>query len=521
MANSTPSSVLNELAKSNKVTAHYQVVSETGPAHQKQYKVHLRIGGHGPFEGIGTSLKSSRNAAASHALMKGAPGLHLNPTVELNILSMKSGEIAIYRELDSVSLPPRPHEYDSLFTSHQQYSSLSQRAPRPTPRLRRLWRMSVTICGRTYIGEGQTKSEARGNAASHALLELKALLMERAKMLELERVKQQQQQADSTTEKPEVAGSSSFVSKLHEIANRHHLEVSFTLVDESGPPHVKIFCMKCKVGEKECHGQGVGKKAAKNNAAENMLALLKDLPDPPEQKRGHRGRYSRYDNRKKDVKRVDNGIDQNLDSVTYLTQLMQLRKESQPEFTLKADAGPQQKGLMRYQIEAAIPDHKAAGYGETKKAAKTNAATNLLKSLGIDLQELRAASLPNDQKEGKFSDILNMAVDALKSETTVLNRAPGSPVSSKITLTKADYNNIDQNFTSAKEKLDFIARTEGFQVLYNDFVRDKAESGEFSSSLAIFTTPPEVFQGVGTSVDASREDAAKQALQSMTKDGKN
>merc|ERR1711962_1391334 len=91
MANSTPSSVLNELAKSNKVTAHYQVVSEDGPAHQKKYKVHLLIGSHGPFEGIGSSLKNARNAAASQALMEGAPGLHVNPTVELNILSMKSG----------------------------------------------------------------------------------------------------------------------------------------------------------------------------------------------------------------------------------------------------------------------------------------------------------------------------------------------------------------------------------------------------------------------------------------------
>ena len=37
----------------------------------------------------------------------------------------------------------------------------------------------------------------------------------------------------------------------------------------------------------------------------------------------------------------------------------------------------------------------------------------------------------------------------------------------------------------------------------------------FSSHLAIFTSSPEVFDGIGTSVEASREDAAKKALQSM------
>lgn len=45
------------------------------------------------------------------------------------------------------------------------------------------------------------------------------------------------------------------------------------------------------------------------------------------------------------------------------------------------------------------------------------------------------------------------------------------------------------------------------------FVQDKL--GEFSSHLAVYTTPPEVFQGIGETVDASREDAASKALQAM------
>ena len=255
MSNSTPSSVLNELAKSNKVTAHYQVVNESGPAHQKKYTVHLRIGGKGPFEGVGTSLKNARNAAASAALMEGAPGLHVNPTVELNILSMKSGEMVLYRELDSISLPPRPEQqYDSLFISRQYQPGVLQRMARPiSSRSRKLWRMSVTIYGRTYVGEGHTKSEARGNAASHALLELKPILLEKAKMMEIERA-QQMQATKAGSETVAKAKTTSFVSDLHELANRHRLEIDFQTIDETGPPHVKTFCVKCKVGEKEVIG---------------------------------------------------------------------------------------------------------------------------------------------------------------------------------------------------------------------------------------------------------------------------
>jgi len=518
MANSTPSSVVNELAKSNKVTAHYQVVQESGPAHQKLFKVHLRIGGNGPFEGVGSSLKNARNAAASRALMEGAPGLHVNPTVELNILSMKSGEMSIYRELDSVSLPSSrgvsSDQYDSLFTS-QQYQ---YRVPRALPnRVRKLWRMSVTICGRTYIGEGHTKSEARGNAASHALLELKPLLLDKAKMMEIERA-QQQQAIQAGTEKVAENKSSSFVSDLHELANRHHLDIGFVTLDESGPPHVKVFRINCKVGDKEVIGQGVGKRAAKNDAAEKMLSLLQDLPALPVKKKGQRSRGGDGKNSKK----VDHGIDVSLDAITYLKQLLQLRKEPQAEYTLKADAGPQQKGLMRFQIEASVGDFKAAGYGESKKAAKLNAATNLLKSLGIDLTELRVDNGVKEIKmEDDYCDILNAAMDtlnvmkpSLKKDT--LNRAPGSPVSSsrdKFISTNISNNDL-KAFLSAKQKLEYVARSEGFKVMYNDFVKNE-QKNEFSCNLAIFTTPPEVFHGLGASVEVSRENAAMKALDAI------
>jgi len=41
------------------------------------------------------------------------------------------------------------------------------------------------------------------------------------------------------------------------------------------------------------------------------------------------------------------------------------------------------------------------------------------------------------------------------------------------------------------------------------------KDNEYSSSLAVFTSPPEVFHGNGQTVEASREEAAMKALNAM------
>ena len=41
----------------------------------------------------------------------------------------------------------------------------------------------------------------------------------------------------------------------------------------------------------------------------------------------------------------------------------------------------------------------------------------------------------------------------------------------------------------------------------------------YTSHLAVFTVPPAVFQGIGKSVEAAREDAAAKALVSLVQSG--
>ena len=50
---------------------------------------------------------------------------------------------------------------------------------------------------------------------------------------------------------------------------------------ESGPPHMKIFVTRCKVGEFQTEAEGQSKKTSKKKAADLMLEKLRELPCLP------------------------------------------------------------------------------------------------------------------------------------------------------------------------------------------------------------------------------------------------
>ena len=65
-------------------------------------------------------------------------------------------------------------------------------------------------------------------------------------------------------------------------------------------------------------------------------------------------RHQQSNNKKERKSKGDSSIDPSLNAVSYLQQMMKMRKENPPVYTLKGDAGPTQKGLMRFQIEVCI-----------------------------------------------------------------------------------------------------------------------------------------------------------------------
>ena len=82
-----------------------------------------------------------------------------------------------------------------------------------------------------------------------------------------------------------------------------------------------------------------------NELIENRLIILQT---------GNKGRPGRKKGGSEKKKVDSGGVDPRLNAVSYLNELMKARNEKQPEYTLKSDAGPTQKGLMRFQIEVCV-----------------------------------------------------------------------------------------------------------------------------------------------------------------------
>lgn len=63
--------------------------------------------------------------------------------------------------------------------------------------------------------------------------------------------------ADSDLEDSDIKSP---ISLVHECALKRNLTVSFEIVKEVGPPHMRTFVMKCVMGEVSTQGEGNGKR---------------------------------------------------------------------------------------------------------------------------------------------------------------------------------------------------------------------------------------------------------------------
>ena len=60
----TPMCLLNELARYNKLVPLYELIDETGPAHEKTFMVRLTLGQQ-KYEANGTSIKKAQHKVGS------------------------------------------------------------------------------------------------------------------------------------------------------------------------------------------------------------------------------------------------------------------------------------------------------------------------------------------------------------------------------------------------------------------------------------------------------------------------
>ena len=423
MAQKTPISLMNELAKANKLTVEYITVEQTGPAHKRTFRIQLILGEIGKFEGTASSIKAAKHAAASAALEKcglslpekkpkGLP-LNITPTVELNGLAMKLGKHTSYRDLPLKYPPfhpqmgqgfhgPPSHVPYQRMPGHRNYHDFLYHHQVP-----RIFCVSLTVGNNTYIGEGVDKQKARHAAASKAIEDLRReLVIASEKEKEKDEVDGTVESSTATGEVPlgsniEHAPKSpsvdpyssedkqqdekSEISMVYEIATKRKLPVNFEEVNNSGPAHMKKFTIRCVVGEITAEGEGPKKKLAKQNAAQKILEELVKLPPLPEPvaPKGNR-RFVRRSARSQYRPKPKGDIDPTLNPISILGQMMQHHHEPPPEYKCL-----QEKDFINSQqfiMQVTVTNRTCKGHGPNKKTAKKNAAEEMLKLLGFRQQ---------------------------------------------------------------------------------------------------------------------------------------
>ncbi|NWR66674.1 STAU2 protein, partial [Bucorvus abyssinicus] len=379
----TPMCLVNELARFNRIQPQYKLLNERGPAHAKMFTVQLTLGEQ-TWEAEGSSIKKAQHAAASKALnettlpkptprppknnVNNNPG-SITPTVELNGLAMKRGEPAIYRPLDPKPVPNYRANYNFRGMYNQRYHC-------PVPKI---FYVQLTVGNSEFFGEGKTRQAARHNAAMKAL-----------QALQNEPIPEKLPQNGETGKESEEDkdANKSEISVVFEIALKRNIPVSFEVIKESGPPHMKSFVTRVTVGEFTAEGEGNSKKLSKKRAAMAVLQELKKLPPLPviEKPKLY------FKKRPKTILKTGPEYGQGMNPISRLAQIQQAKKEKEPEYVLLSERGMPRRREFVMQVK--VGNEITTGTGPNKKIAKRNAAEAMLLQLGY-----KASTPLQDQAE--------------------------------------------------------------------------------------------------------------------------
>jgi len=467
MAQKTPVSLMNELAKANKLNPEYKVIEESGPAHKRSFTVQLTLGDVGTWEGKATSIRAAKHAAAGAGLEKCGlcmpevekpkfQQVNVTPTVELNVLAMKLGKLTQYEDLQPKIpsyQPPVNMGYQDLHQMQHQIPGFHHNGPprrspygmphpgqehhyRPyiqngyhprsaPPRVPRICCVKLAVGDQEFYGEGRDKQAARKNAASKAVKVMRqelAAVGEKANLNKPEdsQAVVQNDGGENTVSQPEAASKGnttdvkSEISQVYEIASKRKLQVGFEDVRSSGPPHMKRFVVSATVGEFVTMGEGCKKKDAKQEAAKKMLEELQKLPELPAQDANHNkaGRFVRRGPRIAKDKKVKGEIDPTLNPVSILGQILQRRHEQPPAYELLHEKATLHE--REFTMQVTVGQHQAKGAGPNKKEAKKKAAEAMLQLIGFRTPEGQSASAQGEktastektdaEQKGPFND---------------------------------------------------------------------------------------------------------------------
>lgn len=536
----TPMCLINELARYNKISHQYTLDDEQGPAHKKTFFVTLKLGDNETYVENGPSIKKAQHAAASMALEKTAythpppkpPKIRTAHDLELNALAMKRGEQTFYKPLDT-RYPHYAHNYNYRGVYNQRYHY---------PRMPRVFYVSLKVGQREFIGEGHNRQDARNDAAAKALNILKKL------PLPSDDSKKPDSDKTETSEKDLLKSE---ISLVHEIALRRNLSVVFDVIRESGPPHMKSFVTKCRVGEYETEAEGNSKKVSKKKSAELMLDKLRELtPIPPaiqkpKSKPNQNKKKSKNIIKVQDNQKTDPSYGIGINPISRLIQVQQAEQKKEPIFTLVTE-----RSLLRrreFVMQVQIDDKTCTGVGPNKKLAKRHAAEQMLTLLGYNKPSpqppkpaIKQATTPEQSSTGEKKVTFQE-----KTETTVpvSNSSSGEIANGKsgrqlmpglLLLRDNNYTTGAQNMYQAQppmtEPLVFgaghmrpelqlrdIATKSKLEIKFDEFA---GKNTEILCRVTLLTNPHQMFHGTGPNSDYAKDAAALEALKFLAELGK-
>lgn len=585
----TPMCLVNELARYNKIQHQYRLTGEQGPAHKKTFTVTLKLGSE-EYEAEGPSIKKAQHSAAAQALLKTEfkhppPKTTRNtrvgfrtsnqdvmtPTVELNALAMKRGERPVYIIENGTAPQPylsQPNYYPrhNMYTPPQtrygfdgrrpvrghypsyhdgryygQYRAAMAAATNPAtaggPQNHDPYTVRLHVGEREYPGVGYTVQAARHDAAAKAIKDIKSMGAEPTEHNILETITPEAAvPPDLNTE------LKSPISLVHEIALKRNLNVTFEVLSEKGPPHMKVFVTRCHVGTFVAEGEGNGKKISKKRAAEKMLEELMKLPPLPQMYNNiMKMKRKRMTNKKKTRNLIKMNVDKTTETVeeinpiSRLIQIQQANKEREPVYTVLEERGAARR--REFVIEASVNGHSCTGVGPNKKVAKRNAAEALLVALGYTSVNSKPSKVDKETEADKGRKVSFMEEKSESSQVQVggsggrqlvpgllLVGPQGDQFQQKkegIQMNVEQKRNIPpppaQGVVRSKDQLLYLAQLMNIQVQFSDF--PKANHEQYLTLVSLSTTPPQVCHGEGPTTDASHEKAALEALKVLSELG--
>lgn len=270
--------------------------------------------------------------------------------------------------------------------------------------------VSLHIGGREYKGFGNTVQAAKHDAAAKAIVDIKEMNNNSStnnNATDSSATVPPNSNADSTTTASADSNDAdnnaaatnatsdstnhelkSPISLVYEIALKRHMNVLFEVVSENGPPHMKVFVTRCRIGDVAVVGEGNGKKVSKKRAAEKMLEQLEQCTQlPPVVSAYTPLKRVRPVAKKKgrnlikvNAERSGTDNQEDINPISRLIQIQQANKEKEPVYAVMEERGAPRR--REFIIQATVNGCSCKGTGPNKKIAKRNAAQALLTLLG-------------------------------------------------------------------------------------------------------------------------------------------